>query len=127
MRPPTPETISIITSESGSTRIWTSTLKLPPVSQVYAVETCERSLASFPHAPKKATSAPPKATNVERVEIQPARRREIAWPRNVIVRQPTSGASRQVQAPAAIVTSAAECARLVHVHRKAPPGACRPQ
>src|SRR5919198_6765242 len=103
MRPPTPETISIITSASGSTRIWTSTLKSPPVNQVYAVDTCERSPESLPHAAKRATTAPPNATKVESVEIQPAMRRVISCPRKVIVRQPTSGAARQTQAPAIIL------------------------
>ena len=34
MRPPTPETMSIITVESGSTRIWKPTSKSPVASHV---------------------------------------------------------------------------------------------
>src|SRR5919201_1933575 len=119
MRPPTPETISIITTASGSTRICADTLKLPPVSQVYAVETCERSCGLSPHMTKKATAAAPKATNVESVEIQPASRREIVCPQSAVVTQPTSGASRQTQAAAVISASASERAHPVDVEREA--------
>ncbi len=47
-------------------------------------------------------SAPAKARNVVRVEIQPAVRREIHGPASVIASAPPSGASRQIQAPAII-------------------------
>ncbi len=101
--PPTPETMSIITTESGSTRISIPTSKSPAASQVYAVESCSRSSASLDQRPKNATSAPAKATNVVRVEIQPAVRREIHGPVSVIASAPPSGASRQTQAPAIIL------------------------
>ncbi len=93
MSPPTPETTSIIVLESGSSRIWNPTSKLPDASHVYAVETCSRSDGSAAHSPTKATSAPPNATNVVSVEIHPAVRREILTPASVIASAPASGES----------------------------------
>src|SRR5919109_4101371 len=120
MRPPTPETISIITAESGSARICRSTSKSPAASHVYAVEMRERSSRLSAHVAKNATSAPPNATNVVSVEIQPAVRREIVWPATVIARQLASGASRQIQAPTAgTAPSASQGARPVDVERHA--------
>ena len=102
MSPPTPETMSIITVASGSTRISMPTSKSPAASHVYAVESSSRSAASRAQSPKNATSAPPKATKVVSVEIQPASRAMMRVPQSVIVSAPASGASRQVQAPATI-------------------------
>ncbi len=102
MSPPTPETISIITTASGSTRISKPTSKFTVASHVYAVESSCRSPGSRAQSPKNATSAPPKATNVVSVEIHPASRRLIRVPPSVIASAPASGASRQVQAPATI-------------------------
>ena len=99
MSPPTPETMSIITAERGSTRIWKPTSKSPAASHVYAVDICSRSSGLSPQSPKNATSAPPNATNVVSVETQPAWRREMSSPMNVMNAAPTSGDSRQIQAP----------------------------
>jgi hypothetical protein len=102
MSPPTPETTSIITLDSVSSRIWTETWKFPAASHVYAVETCSRSDGSAAQSPKNATSAPANATNVVSVEIQPAVRREMRPPATVIAIAPASGDPRQTQAPALI-------------------------
>ena len=69
--------ISIIVSETGSTRICIDTLKLPAASQVYAVERCERSDAFSPATPKNATTAPAKPTKTLPVEISAAVPREM--------------------------------------------------
>src|SRR6187431_1129707 len=116
MSPPTPETISIITVESGSTRICRPTSKSPAASQVYAVETTSRSSGLAAHVAKKATTAPPKATNVVSVEMSPAVRREIRPPATAIASAPASGESRQTQPPAAI-------SRAPRRHRLPPGGA----
>ena len=106
MSPPTPETMSIITLDRVSSRIWTETWKFPAASQVYAVETCSRSDGFAAQSAKNATSAPANATNVVSVEIQPAVRREMRPPASVIATAPASGDPRQIQAPAVIIREA---------------------
>ena len=60
MSAPTPETISIMKIESGSTRMLRPTSKLPASSQVQAVERCVRSSGCSPRIEKNATA---EATN----------------------------------------------------------------
>src|SRR5262249_19872563 len=103
MRPPTPETTSIITIESGSTRICMPTWKEPPESHVYAVESSLRSPCAWLHMEKKETSAPAKATKTDEVPRYAAVRREIDVPASVIRTAPASGASKQSQPPTAMV------------------------
>ena len=64
---PTPATISIIISESGSTRIERPDLYEPAWIHVHAVEVSLRCDGSWPSAAMNATSAPTKATSVELV------------------------------------------------------------
>src|SRR5512143_2455022 len=118
MSPPTPETTSIIVLESVSSWICSGTSKFPAASHVYAVETCASSVVELAQRPKKATSAPAKATKVASVAIQPAALREMRVPASVTASAPTSGESRQIQAPA-ITSSPSERARLVDVECEA--------
>ena len=102
MRPPTPVTTSIITSESGSTRISSETLNCPAPSQVNAVESSDRSSGFSPSEAMKAQSAPAKPTNTDAVEMIPACRRVMRVPASRIARKPPRGARRQIQPPTAI-------------------------
>src|SRR5687767_9632908 len=105
INPPTPETISIIVTASGSTSSDRPTSKPPAASQVQAVVTSSRSSWPRPSRPTKAAIAPPKAVKTESVESHAAVRREIDSPRRVIRSAPASGASRQSHAPPIIWTT----------------------
>ena len=87
---------------------------------MYAVETCSRSAGSAAQSPKKATSAPPKATKVVSVEIQPAVRREMraAGERD----RERSGERREQADPGAGDHQPRQRARLVDVEGHAAPG-----
>jgi hypothetical protein len=64
MSAPTPLTISIISTLSGSTRMRSPALKLPESSHVQIVEGCERSWGDSPQSAKSATQAQTKEAKV---------------------------------------------------------------
>src|SRR3954468_24732579 len=77
------------------------TLKLPLCSHVQAVAVQASSLP-FDRSPKNVTTAPANATNTLTVESHAAARREMRVPARAIAIAPTSGATRQIHAPAII-------------------------
>src|SRR5256885_10066319 len=93
--------MSIIIVLSGSMTIVRPTLKLPLCSHVQAVAVQASSLP-FDRRPKNATTAPANATKTLAAESQAALRREIRVPASAIAAAPTSGATRQIHAPAII-------------------------
>ncbi len=96
--PPTPETISIMNTLSGSTRIERPKLRLPADSQVQAVETCARSLGSCDSMTANETTAAANESATEPVAMTPAARRESWLPPSTITATAASGRNRQIQA-----------------------------
>src|SRR5436190_10638166 len=109
MSDPTPVTISIMNTESGSVRIENPTLKLPATSQLYAVEVSARSAGERLSISPNTTTAATNAAPDERVEIQAAVRRDMLPPSTVISAVEPSGSSRQVQAAAFIREARTAC------------------
>src|SRR3954454_22867680 len=99
IRPPTPETISIIIVLSGSTITVSPALNVPAWSHVHAVEKCA-SCDAFEWSPRNDQTAPANATKPLVVDSHAAVRREIRVPQSVIRSAPASGAARQSHAPA---------------------------
>src|SRR3954451_9057615 len=114
---PTPETISIIITLSGSTRTDRPDWYEPPSIHVHAVEMWCRSCGCSPRRPANAVNAPANATAVDSVETYAAVRREMRVPASVITSAPTSGESRQIHAPAVKSPSAPKRVHAVDVER----------
>ncbi len=94
---PTPVTTSIITTDSGSTRMLTSTTKLPPESQRQPVETIERCESS---RVSRSISASTESTNPARIEsdaTRVTRRLETLEPTAMLKERPSSGVSSTSQ------------------------------
>ena len=64
---PTPETTSIMKTESGSTRMRRPKSSCPAVSQLQSVDGCERSSGESPSRSAKVTTAATKETATEPV------------------------------------------------------------
>ena len=99
---PTPETISIIITLSGSTSTSNPERYVPAWIHVHAVETWWRSPPDLPRSAAKDTSAPANATKHDAVDRYAAPRRESRVPPSVISSAPRSGDRRQIHAPVVI-------------------------
>ena len=98
MRKPTPETISIMKTESGSIRISAPKRRSPAVSHVQAVETSDRSSGSRPSSSKKIARVQRNEKPVAAVAITPAPKLVILSPTSASTTTATAGAKRAVQA-----------------------------
>src|SRR5438093_11895632 len=103
---PTPATINIIITLSGSISTEKPDLYEPPWIHVHAVDRWWRFDGWRSRRPMNDASAPPKATKQAPVAMKPVATRDSRVPASVITIAPASGARRQIQAPAIIYEGA---------------------